>query len=273
LYVFDITHNTATFDWPSAGNDSLWQLEVWMHGERHRSYAVTERPYTVEGLTPGAEHFARVRGYCGSEGQIAGEWSNEERFTTTACPAVRGLDTVGVTATSVSLVWDADTMAQDYLLQYGPTGFQLTEGADSIVTGNSCVIEGLSPANSYDFYVRKRCADNWVADEYASLLNVTTRQPMGIQNAELSTFNFQFSITPNPAKNTTALILEGLPRQYRGTVEVTVSDLTGRKCWARSIGCDGDCRLVLDISDLAQGAYFVRIAAEQHSVVRKLIVK
>ena len=273
LYVFDITHNTATFDWPSAGNDSLWQLEVWMHGERHRSYAVTERPYTVEGLTPGAEHFARVRGYCGSEGQIAGEWSNEERFTTTACPAVRGLDTVGVTATSVSLVWDADTMAQDYLLQYGPAGFEPVEGADSMVSGNSCVIVGLRPATAYDFYLRTRCADDWVAVQYTSLLNVTTRQPVGIQNTELSTFNFQFSITPNPAKNTTTLLLEGLPRQYRGTVDVTVSDLTGRKVLSRSIGCDGNCRLVLDVSDLVQGAYFVRIAAGQHSVVRKLIVK
>ena len=273
LYVFDITHNTATFDWPSAGNDSLWQLEVWMHGERHRSYAVTERPYTVEGLTPGAEHFARVRGYCGSEGQIAGEWSDVERFTTTACPAVSGLDTLGITTTSVTLAWDSDTMAQDYLLQYGPAGFELTEGADSMVSGNSCVIVGLRPATAYDFYLRTRCADDWVAGEYASLLNVATRQPVGIQNTELSTFNFQFSITPNPAKSTTTLLLEGLPRQYRGAVDVTVSDLTGREVLSRSIGCDGDCRLVLDISDLAQGAYFVRIAAEQHSVVRKLIVK
>jgi hypothetical protein len=273
LYVFDITHNTATFDWPSAGNDSLWQLEVWMHGERNRSYAVTERPYTVEGLTPGAEHFARVRGYCGSEGQIAGEWSNEERFTTTACPAVRGLDTVGVTATSVSLVWDADTMAQDYLLQYGPAGFEPVEGADSMVSGNSCVVVGLNPATTYDFYLRTRCADDWVAGEYASLLNVATRQPVGINNTEHSTYNFQFSITPNPAKGVATLYIEGLPKEYRGAVEVTVSDLTGRKVLSRSIGCDGNCRLVLDVSDLAQGAYFIRIAAGQHSVVRKLIVK
>ena len=273
LYVFDITHNTATFDWPSAGNDSLWQLEVWMHGERHRSYSVTERPYTVEGLNPGAEHFARVRGYCGSEGQIAGEWSNEERFTTTACPAVRGLDTVGVTATSVSLVWDADTMAQDYLLQYGPAGFEPVEGADSMVSGNSCVIVGLRPATAYDFYLRTRCADDWVAVQYTSLLNVTTRQPVGINNTEHSTYNFQFSITPNPAKGVATLYIEGLPKEYRGAVEVTVSDLTGRKVLSRSIGCDGNCRLVLDVSDLAQGAYFIRIAAGQHSVVRKLIVK
>ena len=173
----------------------------------------------------------------------------------------------------MSLVWDADTMAQDYLLQYGPAGFEPVEGADSMVSGNSCVVVGLNPATTYDFYLRTRCADDWVAGEYASLLNVATRQPVGINNTEHSTYNFQFSITPNPAKGVATLYIEGLPKEYRGAVEVTVSDLTGRKVLSRSIGCDGNCRLVLDVSDLAQGAYFVRIAAEQHSVVRKLIVK
>lgn len=272
LYVLDTTNNSVTLDWTPSGNDSLWEIEITGGAGDTHTYLVTTHPYTVESLDQGW-YWAKVRGYCGSANQIAGEWSRYQSFNIKSCSVVTGLNATGVTDTKVSLRWNGDWMAQDYLLQYGPAGFQLTEGADSIVTGNSCVIEGLSPANSYDFYVRKRCADDWVADEYASLLNVTTRQPMGIQNAELSTFNFQFSITPNPAKNTTALILEGLPRQYRGTVEVTVSDLTGREVLSRSIGCDGDCRLVLDISDLAQGAYFVRIAAEQHSVVRKLIVK
>ena len=272
LYVYDVTHNAATFDWPSAGNDSLWQLEVWMHGQGHRSY-LSGRPCTVEGLLPGAEYFARVRGFCGSEGQIAGEWSDVASFSTAACPAVRGLDTVGVTATSVSLVWEADTMAQDYLLQYGPAGFDPTEGADSMVSGNSCVVVGLNPATAYDFYLRTRCADDWVAGEYASLLNVITRQPVGIAGPEADNATFSATLVPNPAKNTATLILEGLPRQYRGGVDVTVSDLTGREVLARSMGCDGNCRLVLDISDLPQGAYFVRIAIEQHSVVRKLIIK
>lgn len=273
LYVFDITYNTATFDWPSAGNDSIWMLEVWRHGERHRSNLVTERPYTVEGLNPGAEYFAYVHGFCGSEGQIAGEWSDVVSFSTTACPVVSGLDTIGVTTTSVSIVWDADTMAQDYLLQYGPAGFEPTEGADSMVSGNSCVIVGLNPATSYDFYLRTRCADDWVAGEYASLLNVTTRQPVGIVNPGADNATFSATLVPNPAKNTTALLLEGLPRQYRGAVDVTVSDLTGREVLARSIGCDGNCRLMLDVSDLPQGAYFVRIATGQYSVVRKLIIK
>ena len=273
LYLTGITHTTATFDWPSAGNDSLWQLEVWMHGERHRSYAVTERPYTVEGLTPGAEHFARVRGYCGSEGQIAGEWSDVERFTTTACPAVSGLDTLGITTTSVTLAWDSDTMAQDYLLQYGPAGFELTEGADSMVSGNSCVIVGLRPATAYDFYLRTRCADDWVAVQYTSLLNVTTRHPAGVVEPEADNATYSATLVPNPAKNTTTVFLEGLPRHYRGDVEVTVSDLTGRAVQTHVIDCDGHCNQTLDISNLPQGAYFVRIATKEHSVVRKLIIK
>ena len=273
LYLTGITHTTATFDWPSSGNDSVWQLEVWQQGERHRSISVTERPYTVDGLVPGTDYLAYIHGFCGSANQIAGEWSPVVQFTTTACPAVQGLDTTGVTTTSVSLVWEADTMAQDYLLQYGPAGFVPTEGADSMVSGNNCVVVGLRPATAYDFYVRTRCASDWVANEYTCLPNVVTRQAVGINPPVADNAAFAVTIVPNPAKGATTLLLEGLPRQHRGAVNVTVSDLTGREVMARSIACDGDCRLTLDITALPQGAYFVRIATDGHSVVRKLVVK
>lgn len=270
LYVFDITHNSATFDWAEAGNDSVWQLDLGLPGDIHRVYTVTERPFTVQGLDPDTYYSASVRGYCGSANQIAGDWSSRNYFHTTACPAVRGLDTAGVTATSVTLMWEANSLAQDYLLQYGPAGFMPTEGADSMVSGNSCVIVGLRPATAYDFYVRTRCAEDWLSSGYRSIRNVVTLGDVGIRAVEQP---FQFTLSPNPAKEVTTVMIEGLPSQLTGVLHVTVADLTGRDVLSRDIQCDGHCKVNLDIEGLPAGAYFVRMVGEKGSAVRKLIVK
>ena len=52
-------------------------------------------------------------------------------------------------------------------------------------------------------------------------------------------------------------------------------------CRDLSLGYDGDVLVrdlnfevnAIDVSDMAQGAYFVRISGQQQSLVRKLIVK
>ena len=271
--VYDITHNSATFNWSASGNDSLWRIEVWQPGDRHMAYTVNQHPYTIEELASGSEYLAYVHGYCGSNNQIDGLWSDTLRFSTLACPAVTGLDTSALTPTSVALVWNAEPLAQDYIVEYGPAGYTPGSGSELYVSTNSCTIPGLSPATAYDFHVRTRCADDWLALEVASLLNVVTPQPAGIDSPESSETKFSATLVPNPAKDVTSLILEGLPSRYKGAIDITVSDLTGREVLVRSINCNGGCSLSLDLNNLSQGAYFVRIACNGLSVVRKLIVK
>ena len=161
-------------------------------------------------------------------------------------------------------------MAQDYLLQYGPAGFMPTEGADSMVSGNSCVIVGLRPATAYDFYVRTRCDEDWLSSGYMRLRNVVTRQEVGIREVIPQ---FHFTLTPNPAKGVTSVQIVLQPSQLADVLHVTVADLTGRDVLARDLECDGNCRMSLDIEGLPAGAYFVRITGKLGSAVRKLIVK
>ena len=274
LRVYDITRNSATFDW-AAGSDSLWQFEIWTQGNRHVSYSVSEHPFTVDNLDAGNEYFARLHGYCGSEGQIAGAWSDTLFFATPFCPNVTGLDTASVTTTSVTLVWDAvqesPVADQNYLLEYGSAGFTLGSGTEQPVVGTTCTVAGLTPATAYDFYLRAVCADDWYSTQYASLLNVVTRMPVDIAHVDSGAFTA--TIVPNPAKGVTTLYLEELPKQYRGAVEVTVADLTGREVLQRSVDCSGSCSLSLDVTTLPAGAYFVRIRCGGDKAVRKLLVK
>lgn len=76
-------------------------------------------------------------------------------------------------------------------------------------------------------------------------------------------------LVPNPATDATVLTLSGM----NGEVEVTVIDLNGRTVASRSLNCDGDCQLRLDLATLPAGDYFVRVQSEGNSFVKKLIVK
>ena len=55
-----------------------------------------------------------------------------------------------------------------------------------------------------------------------------------------------------------------------GAATVTVVDMNGRETgkWNVENG-----KLTIDVSELAQGAYFVRITGEQVNAIRKLIVR
>lgn len=181
LRVFDITSNTATFDWTPNEGDTLWQLEVWKLGERHVCHSPTSHPYTVENLTPGTEYCAHIHGYCVYGSLMAGDWSDTVCFST--------LHTANI----------------------GETGTDRTA--------------------------------------------------------------FSATLVPNPAKEFTTLLLESVPQYSSGSVEITISDLTGREISKQTINCNGQCSPTLDISNLPQGAYFVRVTCGQDSVIRRLVVR
>ena len=77
------------------------------------------------------------------------------------------------------------------------------------------------------------------------------------------------SIYPNPTSSTTTIALSGV----NGDVAITVVDMNGRVVMSDSMSCEGDCVKTMEVSGLAQGAYFVRINGENVNMVKKLVVK
>ncbi|MBO4587272.1 MAG: T9SS type A sorting domain-containing protein, partial [Bacteroidales bacterium] len=72
------------------------------------------------------------------------------------------------------------------------------------------------------------------------------------------------SLYPNPASSTVTLM------GIEGMATVTVVDMNGRETGKWTVS-DGE--LTIDVTDMAQGAYFVRIVGEQVNAIRKLIVR
>ena len=90
-------------------------------------------------------------------------------------------------------------------------------------------------------------------------LTANFEETVGIDDVETATIG----LYPNPARTT--VTLSGL----EPGATVTIVDLNGREVSSLPAS---DSTLSLDVSDLAQGAYFVRITGQRQNAIRKLIV-
>ena len=86
---------------------------------------------------------------------------------------------------------------------------------------------------------------------------------MGINGVE---FDGSLSIYPNPASTMVTL---SVSEQMAGST-VNIVDVNGRVVMSEVLNAQ---TLTMNLSDMAKGAYFVRITGEETTVVRKLIVE
>ena len=266
LQVYDITNSTATFDWSPAVYGTAWQLHVWFSGGMDSIFTVGSHPATVDGLTAYTTYHAAVRQLCGSDNSVAGDWGDTIVFTTDVCPDVTGLTTGNVTTNSVTLIWDANPMAEGWAVEYGSIGFTQGQGMQDTSSTNSYTATGLTEGHAYEFFVKAVCGTDWTSESWVGTSATTESAAI---NPHLSTLNFQLSISPNPTSSTTTISVSGV----NGIVRIAVVDMSGRTVATETLECSADCEKTMEVDNLPQGAYFVRITADNTNMVRKLIVR
>ena len=252
--VSDVVFTGATIGWTPGELETAWQVNV--SGPNFDStYYTTANPLTIRDLVSNLAYTAKVRSYCSEN--LQSEWSAPANFTTASCqiPTNVAIAEGSITYHSAELTW---TPAQEggsgqYYVAYGVRGFQGDEGDSVIVTGTSYVIDGLNYETPYDAYVRTICADGIYSD-WSPVVEFTTL--VGIEGVE----NETVTLYPNPAHSMVTIggVEEG--------ATVVVVDLNGREVIRTT-------ERTFDVSELAQGAYFVRITGDRTNVIRKLIVK
>ncbi|WP_333807944.1 T9SS type A sorting domain-containing protein [Flavobacterium sp.] len=105
------------------------------------------------------------------------------------------------------------------------------------------------------------------SDESANQLGVNIDN--FVINGTLSNQNFELQnivLYPNPSKGIFNIAL--------GTIQPTVIDvydLTGKIVWSRKDFTISNSEVLLDLSSVAQGIYFVKISAENQSTVKRII--
>lgn len=254
-----LTSHSVTFTWTA---DAPSRLRVWDGAEAQWYFDSVQSPFTLDDLAEGITYYAAISSRCGSRQPATVIWSDSLTFTT-ACYAVTGLHVENATAHSILVAWDDDELAQDYLLQYGQHPYQPVEDGDTVVTGSSCRIEGLAAATGYDIYVRSRCAEELLAPDYASILNVYTMQDVGIE--PVAHAGADFILTPNPAHVLLTVAIDDVQPQ----VELTFHDATGRK--VKRLTLKNSDSTTVSLADLPAGVYFVTLTTPSRSVTKKLV--
>lgn len=93
------------------------------------------------------------------------------------CVAPTGLiATSNITTTSIEIGWTETGTATQWNIEYGSAGFTQGSGTIVSVTDNPHVIDGLSPATIYDFYVQADCGSGMLS-AWSSKATVMTECP------------------------------------------------------------------------------------------------
>ena len=264
LHTTNVGYTSASLAWNASSEQNHWTLTVW-NTAGSVDYDVTgNAAYTVTGLTQDNQYYAAVKAVCGN-GAAESEYSDTIQFTTNNCEQVAGVTVTNITENSAVVSWQAAS-ATSYEVDYGPVGHGQGQGTTVTVNGvTTYTITGLESETGYSVYVRALCEAD-APGPWSQVQEFTTLEGgIGIDVAD----GMNVSIYPNPTSSTTTIALSGV----NGDVAITVVDMNGRVVMSDSMSCEGDCVKTMEVSGLAQGAYFVRINGENVNMVKKLVVK
>ena len=249
----NLTANTVTVTW--TGSAAQYQVEI-IGGGQTFTQTVNTNSYTIETLTQETQYTVRVRALC--DNGLNSDWSAVVNFTTPQpeCGVPTNVQTT-TTANSVTITWTG--YASEYDVKV--TGSEIAP-INRTVNTNSCTIEGLVPASTYQVIVRAKCNGQYT--DWTAPTTFYTADGQGIDDVQ---GDFSVSLFPNPAKTSVTLKVDGL----NGKANVSLIDMSGRTVMTNTL--DGNDELQFNVTTLAKGTYFVRINGETISTVRKLVVQ
>ena len=256
-------YTIATLAWDAAENQSQWEIHVW-NSSFDTSYSATGNPFTVTGLAAKTGYSAAVKAICGG-GAAESEYSNTIQFTTDSCERVTGVTVSDTTTNSATVSWTS-TGASKYVVEYGDYHFNTGDGTSvTVENATSYTITGLRANYDYSVAVKAVCEEG-VEGNWSAPVDFSTLAGDGVNTVD---GGMSLAIYPNPTSDATTIALSGVS----GEVSITIVDMNGRTVKTGTMSCEGDCTKRMEVSGLAQGAYFVRVSGEGVNQVKKLVVK
>ena len=267
LTTSDVTTNSVTLNWENNPMAQGWNIEYGPSGfTQGQGTQVTSNTnsYVVTGLSDGLTYDFYVKAVCGDD------WTSENWVGTSAttqessviCDVPTNV-TADVNVNNVNLSWTPGEGNTSFEIEYGDHGFSHGNGHMASTSSNSYALTGLGYNTQYDVYVRGVCDQN----TYSDWSTVTTFTTGNVGIDEVS--GVSCTIYPNPTSSATTISVIGV----NGTVRIAVVDMNGRTVATETLECSADCEKTMEVDKLAQGAYFVRITADNTNMVKKLIVR
>jgi hypothetical protein len=116
----------------------------------------------------------------------------------------------------------------------------------------------------YDVYVRNIC-DSGIYSDWTP--KVQFRSKTGSINT-IGNSATNIVLFPNPADNETTIYTENIS----GAIEVSITNISGKKVYNNTIVCDGILQHSIDLKDNTPGMYFLNIKGKNIDHTEKLIV-
>ena len=169
------------------------------------------------------------------------------------CDVPTGLTAGEITGESIAISWNNNPDVTSWNIQYRPTGGQLSTASSNT---NSYTITGLANNTTYQIQVQANCGDGNLSD-WSPAINVTTT---GIENW----LENSVALYPNPAK-------EYVDIRVNGDLNVTmmeVYDVYGKLINTVNV-VENPTRI--NVSNLSNGMYFVRVTTEAGMVTKTFV--
>ena len=192
------------------------------------------------------------------------QWTDTISFTTDYCPDATNLRYSDLQGNSVVLDWTEGGRATQWEIEYGYSGFDQGTGFSVVTDTHPYTLTGLIGENTYDIYVRAICGNNFYSENWSNVVTITTP----FSSIDGVGDDARVKLSPNPTSGDVTIELPATS----GSATVEVLDATGRVMFSTTLTAGTETAL-LKTSQLAQGAYFVRLTGDSIHAIRKLIVR
>ncbi len=234
---------TATVTWDDMGSTSyriVWGERPFNPLDAEGEATVSTNSYQITGLQPETEYSVVVYNNCAEGLSVP---SSTVNFSTTEASGTM------YTITVVASPADGGTVT-------GSGTYE--EGANVTITATAN--EGYTFIQWQDGNTES--TRTIVVTGNATYTATFTADVQGIGDVMAGTM----SLYPNPASTSVTLGLEG----FEGEVSIDVVDMNGRVVYQTNTT---STTVTVDVTELSQGAYFVRVVSGTQTAVRKLVVK
>ena len=262
-----VADNAVTVNWTANTGNISFEIEYGPRGFSHgagTTTTATTAPAVISNLDYETQYDLYVRAICDLNTYSA--YSNVVTFTTGQrpsedCEPVSNLTVTEITDNTAHVAWTPAEGTDTW--QIVVTDAQGANVADEVRTESFYDLAGLTAGKDYTVKVRTVCVDN----NFSAYVSTNFRTTGGVGISDANTVSC--TIYPNPTTSSTTISVSGV----NGKVKIEVVDMNGRVVSSESLECSSDCVKTMDVDNLAQGAYFVRITADNTNMVRKLIVR
>lgn len=267
IEVSNITFKTATLSWDyEIDNNQLWEVYYGYNTEFSTWDTITTFTPTVnlDNLYYDALYNVHIRSYCNVDSNFYSDIAIQS-FHTDSCAGVSNVVVGHITDNSAIITWTPQQGQNQWEIAVALEGVDEQNSEKINVTETpSYQVTNLIYDTIYDVYVRNIC-DSGIYSDWTP--KVQFRSKTGSINT-IGNSATNIVLYPNPADNETTIYTENIS----GAIEVSITNISGKKVYNNTIVCDGILQHSIDLKDYTPGMFFLNIKGKNIDHTEKLIV-